>query len=287
MHTNHSITLQSALTEAIARLGSTSGTPQLDAEILLCTVLGKDRSFLRTWPERELDIAHYAAFDTLINRRRQGQPIAYLTGSREFWSREFIVTPDVLIPRPETELLIEHCLELIPFNQSVNIVDLGTGSGIIAVTLAAERPQANLVAVDISAAALQVAKMNAARHGVDRIRFYQSNWLKQIPPGLFDVIISNPPYIAADDPHLQQGDLRFEPQTALTSGADGLKDIRIIAKSASNRLNKGGFIVFEHGYDQGLAAQELLKSLNFSYVQTINDLAGQARVTSGQYLPPD
>lgn len=287
MPNSNPITVQSALTEAIKLLGNTSDTPQLDAEILLCKILAKGRSFLRAWPECELEPALYMAFNDLINKRRQGQPIAYLTGVKEFWSREFIVSPDVLIPRPETELLIERCLELTDDNQLVNIIDLGTGSGIIAITLAAERPNAKLTATDISKAALIIAQQNATKHKLNNIQFYQSHWFDDVPFGNFDLIISNPPYVATYDPHLQQGDLRFEPQTALISGPDGLKDIRIIAESACHRLRKGGFLVFEHGYDQGLAAFNLLQSLNFNQVQTFKDLAGQARVTLGQYLPPD
>ncbi|ESS71802.1 release factor glutamine methyltransferase PrmC [Methyloglobulus morosus KoM1] len=279
-------TLKSTLAEAVSLLQATTESPLLDAELLLCHVLGKDRSYLRAWPDAELNPEQLHAYRALVNDRRQGKPIAYLTGTREFWSRDFHISPDVLIPRPDTELLIELSLALIPTNQPSRIIDLGTGSGIIAITLAAERPAIHVSATDISATALQVAKANAARHQVERIQFCQSHWFDDVPTGKFDLVVSNPPYLASDDEHRQQGDLRFEPLTALVSAQQGLSDIQTIAETARNRLENGGFLLVEHGYNQKEAAQKLFRNLGYHNVQTHHDLSGQPRVTLGQYLSP-
>ncbi len=275
-------TIKTALTEAFSLLQSVNESPLLDAEVLLCKVLGKDRSYLRAWPDGELSPEQNQAYQVLVNARRQGKPIAYITGTREFWSRDFLVSPDVLIPRPDTELLIELSLVLIPTNQPCRIIDLGTGSGIIAITLAAERPDAQVIATDISPAAIQIAKTNAAKHNVGHIEFYQSNWFDSIPAGKFDLIVSNPPYLAEDDEHLQQGDLRFEPKTALIANEEGLVDIRIIAETAITKLESGGYVIVEHGYDQGLTIRKMFISLGYNNVQTHEDLARLPRVTVGQ-----
>jgi release factor glutamine methyltransferase len=277
--------IKSALADAVDLLQATSESPLLEAEVLLCKILGKSRSYLRAWPDAELYSEQAHAYQVLVNHRRQGKPIAYITGSREFWSRDFQVSPDVLIPRPDTELLIELSLALIPANQPFKIIDLGTGSGIIAITLAAERPHAHVSATDISPAALHIAKMNAAKHKAEHIQFYQSNWFEEVPNGKFGLIVSNPPYLDQYDEHLQQGDLRFEPKTALISAQHGLSDIKIIAESARNRLEIGGFLLVEHGYTQQEDVQSLFKAIGYSNVQTHTDLAEQPRVTSGQFLP--
>jgi release factor glutamine methyltransferase len=192
----------------------------------------------------------------------------------------------VLIPRPDTELLIELSLALIPTTQPCKIIDLGTGSGIIAISLAAERLHTQVSATDISPAALYIAKLNAAKHKVEHIQFYQSNWFENVPNGKFELIVSNPPYLDEYDDHLQQGDLRFEPKTALISAQQGLSDIKIIAETARNRLEIGGFLLVEHGYMLQEDVQCLFKTLDYCNVQTHTDLAGQPRVTSGQFLPP-
>jgi release factor glutamine methyltransferase len=277
--------IKTALAEAVGLLQIVVESPLLDAEVLLCTILGKDRPYLRAWPDAEISPEHFHAYQALLNDRQQGKPIAYITGKREFWSRDFQVTPDVLIPRPDTELLIELSLALIPTTQPCKIIDLGTGSGIIAITLAAERPHINVSATDISPTALHIAKLNAAKHKVEHIQFYQSNWFDDVPSGKFDLIISNPPYLAEDDEHLQLGDLRFEPKTALIAAQHGLSDIKIIAETARNRLEIGGFLLVEHGYQQQEDVQSLFKALNYCKVQTHTDLAGQPRVKSGQFLP--
>ncbi|MSS76627.1 MAG: peptide chain release factor N(5)-glutamine methyltransferase [Methyloglobulus sp.] len=278
--------IKSVLAEAVTSLQTASDSALLDAEVLLCTVLGKERTYLRTWPDKALHPEQIAAFKHLLQQRQQGKPIAYITGKREFWSQDFQVSPDVLIPRSDTELLIELSLALIPANQFCRIIDLGTGSGIIAITLAAERPHINVSATDISPTALHIAKMNAAKHKVEHIQFYQSNWFDSVPDGKFDLIVSNPPYLSEDDDHLKQGDLRFEPKTALISAQHGLSDIKIIAETARNRLEIGGFLLVEHGYKQQEDLQSLFKIMDYCNVQTHTDLAGQPRVTSGQFLPP-
>ncbi|MEQ1544250.1 peptide chain release factor N(5)-glutamine methyltransferase [Methyloglobulus sp.] len=276
--------IKTVLADAVKSLEIVSDSALLDAEILLCNALGKERTYLRAWLDKDLHPEQIAAFNLLLQQRQQGKPIAYITGKREFWSRDFQVTPDVLIPRPDTELLIELSLALIPASQPYKIIDLGTGSGIIAVTLAAERPHAHIRATDISAAALACAKANAAKHNVEHIKFHQSSWFDSIPDGKFNLIISNPPYVTEDDEHLQQGNLRFEPLTALISAQQGLSDIKTIAETACNRLENGGYLLVEHGYNQREDVQNIFRALGYQQVQTHTDLSGQPRVTSGQYL---
>ncbi|MDD1642233.1 MAG: peptide chain release factor N(5)-glutamine methyltransferase [Methylococcaceae bacterium] len=271
-----------ALNEAAHILAASSDTAALDAEILLCLTLDKERSHLRAWPDKNLQPEHTARFWTLIQERQKGTPIAYITGRREFWSRDFHVTPDVLIPRPDTELLIELSLKLIPRDKLIKIIDLGTGSGIIAITLAAECPHALVSATDFSLAALRIAQLNANKHHINNIQFYQSNWFANVPDAKFHLIVSNPPYIAEDDVHLKQGDIRFEPQTALCAGEQGLSDIKIIAETARNRLEPGGHLLIEHGYDQQHPVQTIFKDFHYDNVQTVTDLSGQPRVTYGQ-----
>lgn len=277
------LNIKSVLAQAAESLAPVSDSALLDAEILLCRVLDKERSHLRAWPDKRLPAEHAGAFWALVHERQQGKPIAYITSSREFWSREFYVTPDVLIPRPDTELLIELALRLIPQNRPASLIDLGTGSGIIAITLAAERPQADVIAADFSQAALAVARHNAQQHQLSRIRFYHSNWFEQVPAATFDLVISNPPYIAEDDSHLQQGDIRFEPQSALVAAQQGLSDIRTIAGQARARLNNGGHLLIEHGYNQQQTVQAIFTELGYDEVETHTDLSGQPRATYGQW----
>ena len=276
--------IKSVLTEATKLLATCSESPQLDAEILLGFTLKKERTYLRTWPDKELEAIQNAVFWEYLNKRQQGTPVAYLTGTREFWSRDFQVTPDVLIPRADTELLIELCLSLIPPNAPSNIIDLGTGSGIIAITLAAEYPHAQITATDYSLAALQIAQLNAKRHNINNIQFVRSDWFNQITPAHYHLIVSNPPYIAPDDHHLTEGDLRFEPLSALRSAEQGLRDIKIIAEQAPGYLIPQGYLLVEHGYNQQQAVQTLFKENGFRHIQTLTDLSGQPRVTHGQWL---
>lgn len=280
-------TIKSALLEAAGLLQHSTDSALLDAEVLLSETLDKNRAYLRTWPERELTAAQFEVFKHLISQRQQGHPIAYLIGNREFWSRSFLVTPDVLIPRPETELLIELSLKLIPNNPAFKILDLGTGSGIIAITLAAECPNAAITACDISPAALAVAQTNAKAQQLTNLQFIESNWFSHITDTSYDLIVCNPPYLAKNDPHLQEGDLRFEPVNALVAAEDGLADIITIVKTANNHLRTGGYLLVEHGYNQANQVQDIFATYNYQQVKTHYDLAGQARVTIGRYLPAD
>lgn len=270
------------LRHATEKLVPLTDAPRLEAEVLLAHVLGKPRTYLYAWSEQALSLEQAAHYSDLVARRQTGEPIAYLTGMREFWSREFLVTPEVLIPRPETELLVELALEQIPKTQACTIADLGVGSGAVAITLALERPQATLIASDISAPALGIAKTNAARLGATNLEFVLSDWLDGIPAQHFDIILSNPPYIAENDPHLSMGDLRFEPQSALVSGKDGLDSIRQIAKTTCQWLNPGGLLLLEHGYNQAAAIRHLLKDWGYINVVSHPDLAGHDRVTSAR-----
>ena len=252
----------------------------LDAEVLLCDLLGVTRAWLYANPDTpvESDLSdQYLAF---VQKRLSGEPVAYLTGEREFWSMQLTVTPDVLIPRPETELLVEYALSHIPMNANWRIADLGTGSGAIALAIAKERPRCRVHATDISSAALSVAQSNANRLNISNITFHCGSWLEPLP-GKFDVIVSNPPYVSSADPHLHQGDCRFEPSTALTPGKDGLASIRIIADTARDVLNHDGILAFEHGFDQGTSSQGVLESLGYQNVSTKKDLAGLDRITVG------
>ncbi len=275
------VQLNAAIQTATALL-TESDSATLDAEVLLCLVLKKQRSYLRAWPDLDLPADLALQFWALIEQRKQGLPIAYLTGYREFWSRDFQVTPDVLIPRADTEILIELCLKLIPTDNSCKIIDLGTGSGIIAITLAAERPLAELTGTDFSLAALAIAKANAKQHQISNVQFYQSDWFASVPNGKYQFIVSNPPYIAEDDEHLQIGDLRFEPRSALSAAESGLRDIRIIAKEAYQRLESGGYLLIEHGYDQQESVHRIFNDCHYQQIQTVTDLAGLPRVTYGQ-----
>ena len=273
--------IKEVLNDAEHMLRTHSDSATLDAEVLLCFTLSKQRSYLRTWPDLELLNEHKAHFFKLIQTRQKGLPIAYITGHKEFWSRDFIITHDVLIPRPDTELMIEICLQLIPNNTTQQIIDLGTGSGIIAITLAAERPHLQMNACDSSLAALDVAKLNADKNNT-LINFYQSNWFSNIPPSKFNFIVSNPPYIAEHDEHLLQGDLRFEPLSALQAKAQGLSDIKIITDTARDYLAPEGYLLIEHGFDQQQSVQQIFNDFHYKTVQTAYDLSGLPRVTYGQ-----
>ncbi|SJM96429.1 peptide chain release factor N(5)-glutamine methyltransferase [Crenothrix polyspora] len=277
------LSIQTALDQATERLSTSSESAALDAEVLLCLTLQKQRSHLRAWPDKMLDAPQTEAFWAVVAKRQQGQPIAYITGIREFWSRDFKVSPAVLIPRPDTEVLIEHALRLLPINQPCKIIDLGTGSGIISVTLAAERLLSEVTATDISETALAIAQSNAKQHCVDHIQFYISDWFSQVPEGLFDLVVSNPPYIAENNPHLLDGDLRFEPQSALIALDNGLKDIQTLVEQSRSRLHIGGHLLIEHGYNQQDAVQNIFQHFAYKNIQTYIDLSGQPRVTYGQW----
>ena len=275
--------IQSALIAANDALQYTSESALLDAEILLCKVLEKNRAYLRAWPDQALTQKQQDSFQNLINKRKHGHPIAYIIGYKEFWSRDFIVNYDVLIPRPETELLVELALELISENQNCTVIDLGTGSGAIGITIAAERPAINVTATDLSQQALEVAKTNARRHKTGNIQFLHSHWFKHTSNQQFNLVLSNPPYIDAADPHLKQGDIRFEPENALIAKQNGLQDINEIVETARHHLLPGGYLLIEHGYNQKQEVQSILQKSNYTNINNYCDLAGQPRVTSGKW----
>lgn len=253
----------------------------VDAECLLAHVLGRPRSWLYAHGDDDLDDASAQRFAGLVARRRAGEPVAYLTGVRGFWRLELRVTPDTLVPRPETERLVELALERIPPGAMVDVVDLGTGSGAIALAIASERPQARVVATDASSAALDVAEANARSLRIGNVRFARGDWWSAVGDARFDVVASNPPYIAEGDPHLSQGDLPYEPPGALASGTDGLDAIRAIAGGVRRHLRPGGWVFLEHGFDQGPAVRAVLQGAGLADVATAPDLEGRDRVTMG------
>jgi release factor glutamine methyltransferase len=255
---------------------------RLEAEILLAACLDKPRSHLYAWPEQEVEPRQQERFAALISRRAFGEPIAYLLGRREFWSLSLTVTPQTLIPRPETETLVALALEKMPQDAPLRIADLGTGTGAIALAIARERPRSEVIATDISAAALLVAKDNAARLGLDNVRFLRGSWCRALTVDAFDFILSNPPYVAESDPHLREGDLRFEPRTALAAGPRGLDALRPIIPGAHDRLRTNGWLIVEHGYDQGERVMQLMRTQGFREISDHPDTAGLSRVTRGQ-----
>lgn len=277
-------TIKSLASFAEVELADISDSVKLDVQILLSFVLQKDISYLFTWPDKKLSVAQAEQFMTLLSQRKQGKPIAYLTGHKEFWSLDFFVSSATLIPRPDTESLVElillnHCE--IP----QHCLDLGTGSGVIALALASERQQWKIFAVDYSVQAVALAKRNAAHLNYPKVNIFQSNWFESIDKQLtFDVIVSNPPYIDENDHHLIQGDVRFEPSTALVSGDKGLADIVTITEQATGFLKNNGYLYIEHGYQQAQSVRALLLKNSYYNVLTVQDLNGNDRVTYGQYF---
>ena len=265
----------------IARSLAVSALAPVDAQVLLAHVLGRSRAWLVAHADDALAPHDAAAFAALVERRRRGEPVAYLTGTREFFGLSLTVSPAVLIPRPETETLVEVALARLPLNGSPRVLDLGTGSGAIALAIARERPEARVYACDACTEAVRVAHANAQRLGLSNLRFFVSDWYADVPALPFDVIVANPPYIAAGDPHLDQGDLRFEPVAALSPGGDGLPALRAIVAGAPARLAPGGLLAVEHGYDQPGPVRSLFGEAGFLAIVTHADLAGHARVTRG------
>lgn len=259
-----------------------SETAQLDAELLLAAVLGKPRSYLRTWPERELSAAQLQHFQASIQRRQQGEPVAYILGQQGFWSLDLEVAPHTLIPRPDTELLVETTLELLP-HDPIAALDLGTGTGAIALALANERPGWKVTGVDRVPEAVALAERNRSRLKLGNVQFAESRWFSAVAGQRFALVVSNPPYIASDDKHLAEGDVRFEPASALVSGVDGLDDIRLIIQQAPAHLAAGGWLLLEHGFDQAAAVRELLAAQGFTEIESRRDLAGHERISLGRY----
>ena len=266
--------LVSALTMSVAEA-------RFEIQLLLAHVLRVNRAWLIAHADEALSTDNYALYQHYFRRRLQAEPIAYIFGEKEFYGMVFKVTPDVLIPRPDTELLVTSALSRIPVNSVMHVLDLGTGSGAIAISVASLRPLAHVVAVDKSEAALAVAQANAVRLGVENISFLASDWWQQLPSDAkFDIIISNPPYIAEQDVHLLQ--LGFEPASALTAGVSGLDDLRLIIASAPNYLNRAGYLLLEHGYNQAHVVSSLLDAAGFVGVKVERDLGGVERVSLGQ-----
>lgn len=277
-------TIQEALDKASSQIRSQAvgDTPRLDAELLLAHCLGQTRTYLFTWPEKALDNRQLSCFEEKLQQRLQGHPIAHLTGEREFWGLALKVTNDTLIPRPDTEILIETALSILPDQSPCDILDLGTGTGAIALALKSERPQCRVMAVDLSLPALKVAQENARNLKLD-IEFKQSSWFENIDSSeRFDLIVSNPPYIEDEDEHLSQGDVRFEPITALTAGHDGLNDLKIIIQQACSFLKPQGWTLVEHGYNQAGAVQQLFLQYGYRNIATIKDYGDNPRMTLGQ-----
>jgi len=271
------ITIEKTLADAAEKLAEVSDSPRLDAETLLAWVLDAPRNHLFTHPEEELNDESAREFSDVLARRHQGEPVAYITGSKEFWSLLLKVNRDTLVPRPETETLVEQALLLIPRDRPCRILDLGTGSGAIAIAIASERPNCEIVATDASRDALEVAKENAKQHGLDNIRFVEGTWTEPVADKSFDFVVSNPPYVRVGDPALDE--LRYEPRSALAAGPDGLDAIRRIAEDAGNILAANGTLFLEHGADQQNAVADVLRQNGWTGMECSNDLAGRPRVT--------
>lgn len=279
-------TVSQALRAAKARLRGAEtnrSDAQADAESLLAHALGRARSWLYAHGDDPLSAIDVEVYEALLRRREAGEPVAYLTGRRGFWAFELTVTPDTLIPRPETERLVELALDCAPKGAGLRIADLGTGSGAIALALAYERRDAVVIATDLSAGALAVAAANARALGLGNVSFREGAWWAPLQGERFDIVASNPPYIADDDPHLRQGDLRYEPAGALSSGPNGLEAIAEIVRGAPQHLNPGGWLLLEHGWRQGEAVRDLLRAAGFDAVRTCVDLEDRDRVTIGRH----
>ncbi|RUO71550.1 peptide chain release factor N(5)-glutamine methyltransferase [Pseudidiomarina salinarum] len=279
------MSIAEAVVMAEAELAA-SDTPRLDAEVLLAHSVQKSRTYLHTWPERALSAEQYTAFRALVERRADGEPVAHLTGSREFWSLPLMVNDTTLIPRPDTEIFIEQALAL-PLPANARVLDLGTGTGAIALALKSERPDWIIDATDQSAAAVTLAQANARQLEL-AIRVWQSNWFAAVPAtDKYHLIVSNPPYIAADDVHLQQGDVRFEPRSALVADADGLADLQYLVEAARGYLHDGGYLLLEHGWQQGEAVRSLLAENGYQQVHTWRDYGNLDRISQGLYRQPE
>ena len=261
-----------------------AGLERLDAQLIVCTVLGVPRSWVLAHDSDPLPPEHLPRLLDWLRRRAAGEPFAYLQGEKEFFGLMLRVTPDTLVPRPDTETLVHWALELLPADQPHDVADLGTGSGAIALAIAQQRPQARVTAVDVSAGALTVALDNARRHALANVQGRQGSWFEPLAGQRFDLIASNPPYIAEGDPHLLA--LQHEPRSALTAGPDGLDDLRTLVRQAPAHLNAGGWLLLEHGHDQAEQVQQLLQAAGFTQVATRIDLGGNPRCTGGCWSGP-
>jgi len=278
------MTLNKTLQAATQALSASSESPRLDAEILLAHLLKTSRAYLLAHADQVLQPAEQTQYQALINRRKQQEPIAYLCGHKEFWSLDLLVTPDTLIPRPETELLVELTLSLLPSDQTpIRVADLGTGSGAIALALARERPYWEIHALDYSSAALTIASQNATRLGLDKIHFHQGSWCKGLPKLRFDALVSNPPYLSENEWQTCPKDLHFEPNSALVSGPEGLDALEELITSAKPYLKDQGWLLLEHGNLQAKKVRALLQAAGFAQIKTQIDLAGNERVSLGRF----
>ncbi|TDR53867.1 [protein release factor]-glutamine N5-methyltransferase [Halomonas ventosae] len=282
------MTLDALVARAARRLVD-AGSPsaRLDAEVLLCHVLGVDRTWLYTWGDREAPLFEQARFEALLAARAAGQPVAYLTGDREFWGLRLSTSPHTLIPRPDTERLVEAALAHGASPRG-RLLDLGTGTGAIALAFASERPGWSVVGIDRSPEAVALARHNAERLAIGNVDFREGDWFTALDPDdggeRFALIVSNPPYIAADDPHLRQGDLRFEPASALVAAEQGLADLRHLVLEARGHLLPGGWLLLEHGHGQGQAVRDALADAGYGEVATLRDLGGNDRVSLGRHV---
>ncbi len=280
MQVHENICVATLLARAAGRLGADA---RLEAELLLAHALQRPRAWLYAHADDAVADSALALFDDLIARRLRGEPVAQILGRQGFWSLDLRITPDVLIPRADTELLVDRALAVLPAESPVRVADLGTGSGAIALAIASERPFADVVAADASSAALAVARTNSEAFGLSsRVRWVHGEWFAPLHGQRFDAIVSNPPYLADNDPHLQKGDLRFEPRSALVSGSDGLDAIRAIVRDAPTHLLPGGWLLLEHGFEQGAAVRVLLAESGFTEIATHRDIEQRERVTCGR-----
>lgn len=274
------LTIADCIRKAV-QLQKVSDSPRLDVELLLCAVLQKSRTWIYTWPEAEVSPVQASKFAVLLNRRVKGEPIAHILGEREFWSMPLRVNEFTLIPRPETELLVETVLELdVPKHR---ILDLGTGTGAIALALGKELPECDITAVDRIPEAVQLARQNCVRLNISNVEIIESDWFSSVSDLRFDIIVSNPPYIAEDDAHLQQGDVVYEPQSALVAGKNGLADIEQIIERAKYQFGSEGVLLLEHGWKQAQQVRDLLRENGYDKIETRKDIAGQERVTLGYF----
>lgn len=270
------------LQQAIAQLNE-SESPRRDAEILLGFVTGKERTFILAFGETLLTPQQLQQLDELLARRAKGEPIAHLVGEREFWSLPLRVSPFTLIPRPDTECLVEQALDRMPESPCA-VLDLGTGTGAIALAIASERPDCDITALDLIPEAVELARSNAQRLGITNVRVLQSNWFSALNTQRFSIIVSNPPYIDREDPHLAQGDVRFEPLSALVADEHGLADLRQLVETSRQFLEPGGWLLLEHGWKQAEEVQQLFIDAGFTEVQTCQDYGGNDRLTAGRYF---
>lgn len=281
--TSSAFTIKQAIKYGSDKLAAVSDSALFDSQLLLAYVLNKDRSYLLSWPEKVLANDVLFSFQSLLARRAQHEPVAYLVGVKEFWSLELEVSPSTLIPRPDTEILVEQVLKDIT-QDDIRCLDLGTGTGAIALALASENRHWQIEAVDLQHSAVELAKRNASKLLIKNVQIYQSSWFDNIDSALrFDVIVSNPPYIDVNDPHLKQGDVLHEPASALVANDDGLADLDHIAQCARNYLTTGGSLYLEHGFEQGAQVRAILTSLGYDKVTTIQDYNNNDRVTFAQF----